>query len=285
MDDEGLGAFLRARRAAARPHPAALTGSGYRRVSGLRREEVAVLAGLSADYYTRLEQGRERHPSEQVLDALARALDLDADARAHAYRLANRTAPGTPAASGGRIGPELPALLEMWLTTPAYVINRTLDVVAENELGRALHSGFAETGNLARMTFLDPAGRDFYADWEVMAHSATGHLRLAQGHDPREPRLLELLDELTTGSTAFRDLWQRHDVRGKTRESKRFRHPDVGLLTLDYQTFDVRGSSGLLLVVYHAPADSPSADALGLLGSLAASRDRRGESSAVPRER
>jgi transcriptional regulator with XRE-family HTH domain len=243
-------------------------------VPGLRREEVAVLAGLSVDYYTRLEQGRERRPSEQVLDALAHAFDLDADARAHLYRLAGRTAPSDPAEGSQKVGSELSTLMEAWLATPAYVINRTMDILAENELAQALHSGFAEADNLARMTFLDPAGRDFYVDWERAAHSAAAHLRLAEGHDPRQPRLLELLDELITGSSTFRDLWERHNVRGKTRESKQFRHPDVGLLTLDYETFDVLSSPGLQLIVYHAPTDSPSADALNLLGSLVASRKR-----------
>ncbi|MCT2582974.1 helix-turn-helix transcriptional regulator [Actinophytocola gossypii] len=270
MDSDGLGAFLRARRAQARPDAAALTTSGHRRVPGLRREEVAVLAGLSVDYYTRLEQGRERHPSEPVLDALARAFDLDADARAHLHRLAGRTAPRELVEV---VGPELSALMGAWPATPAYVINRTMDILAENALARAMHSGFAEAGNLARMVFLDPAGRDFYVDWERAAHSAAAHLRLAEGHDPRHPRLLELLDELTTRSSAFRDLWNRHAVRGKTRDAKQFRHPEVGVLTLDYETFDVRAASGLQLVVHHAPAGSPSADALSLLGSLVASRE------------
>jgi len=271
MQNDGLGSFLTARRAQAQPDAATVATSGYRRVPGLRREEVAVLAGLSADYYTRLEQGRERHPSEQVLSALARALDLNADARAHLFRLAGRAVPVGYDDRHGTVSDDLTRLMSTWHSTPAYVIDRTMDVRAENDLARALHSGLTETDNLARTVFLDPAGRDFYVDWERAAHSATGHLRLAEGHDPHDPRLLELLDELTRRSAAFRDLWSRHDVRGKTREPKLFRHPDVGVLTLGYEALDVRSDPGLQLIVYHAPAGSPSAEALALLGSLAAS--------------
>jgi transcriptional regulator with XRE-family HTH domain len=271
MNDDGLGTFLRAQRAKAQPDPAAIAGAGYRRVPGLRREEVAVLAGLSADYYGRLEQGRERHPSEQVLHAIARALDLDTDARTHLFRLAHRVAPLGGDGSKRTVSDGLKGLLDAWLTTPAYVIDRTMDILAENALARALHSGFTETDNLARMTFLDPVGRVFYVDWERAAHSVAAHLRLAEGHDAQDPRLLVLIDELTHGSAAFRQLWSRHDVRGKSRESKQFSHPNVGILTLAYEAFDVRGDPGLQLIVHHAPGGSPSTDALALLGSLGAS--------------
>lgn len=271
MQNDGLGAFLKAQRAKTQPDPVAVAGSGHRRVPGLRREEVAVLAGLSADYYTRLEQGRERHPSEQVLSALARAFDLNTDARMHLFRLAGRVDSLRHDGDSRQVSGELMSLMDAWLTTPAYVINGTLDVLAENDLARALHSGFAESDNLARMTFLDPAGRDFYVDWERAAHSVTGHLRLAEGDDPHNPRLLELLDDLTHRSDIFRQLWDRHDVRGKNREAKQFRHPDVGTLTLTFEALDVRSGPGLQLIVHHAPAGSPSAEALALLGSLAAS--------------
>jgi len=270
MTTDGLGAFLKAQRDRARPDPAAITGSGYRRVPGLRREEVAVRAGLSADYYTRLEQGRERHPSEQVLVTLARALGLNADERTHMFRLAGRVNPAGYN-HNHTVGDELIGLINAWLATPAYIINRTMDIIAENDLAEALHSGFAVADNLARMTFLDPAGRDYFVDWERAAHSAAGHLRLAAGHDPNDPRLLELLDELARSSAAFRESWSRHIVRGKTRDPKQFRHPDLGVLTLTHEVLDVRSDPGLQLIVHHAPAGSPSAEALSLLGSLAAS--------------
>ncbi|MEU1306070.1 helix-turn-helix transcriptional regulator [Streptomyces shenzhenensis] len=273
MDDSNLGDFLRTRRALTMPEDVARKWSGHRRVPGLRREEVSVLAGVSVDYYTRLEQGRERHPSEQILDALARALELDADARDHLHRLAGRTPSARQAHREPRLRPGLTSLLDSWGTAAAYIIDRTLDVLVENDLARALHSGFDDGDNLARMTFIDPAGHDFYVDWDRAAHAAAGHLRLAAGHDPDHPRLRALVDELLDQSAEFRALWKRHDVRGKTRESKQFRHPNAGLLTLDYATFEVQGDPGLQLVVQHAPPGSPSAENWGLLRSFAASLD------------
>ncbi|SNY74521.1 helix-turn-helix transcriptional regulator [Paractinoplanes atraurantiacus] len=274
MHRNELGIFLRGRRAAIRPDRDAPATSGYRRVPGLRREEVALLAGLSVDYYTRLEQGRERHPSAQVVAALSRAFQLTGDGRAHLFRLAGRL-PAEPPPVADQVDPELAGLLQAWSATPAYIINPTMDIVAENDLAAALHAAFAEPGNLARMTFLDPVGREFYVDWDRAAHAAAAHLRLAAGHDSRDPRLVALLDELAEGSTAFRQLWERHDVRGKTREAKQFRHPDIGLITLDYETFDVRSAPGLQLIVHHAAPGSSHAQALHMLGSLAATSGAR----------
>jgi transcriptional regulator with XRE-family HTH domain len=180
-----LGPFLRSRRAAVRPESVGVPVAGYRRVAGLRREEVALLAGVSVDYYTRLEQGRERHPSAQVLDALTRAFGLDDDGRQHLFRLAG-LAPRSGAA-GQTVDPDLLRLLDAWPANPSFVHNRTLDVLARNELGAALHSGFADAGNLVRMTFLAPGGREFFVDWDRAVHAGVANLRLAAGHDRTTP--------------------------------------------------------------------------------------------------
>ncbi|MFF4270915.1 helix-turn-helix transcriptional regulator [Streptomyces sp. NPDC001536] len=268
MTDNHLGEFLRARRAGLRPQDVGVVSHGVRRVSGLRREEVAVLAGVNADYYTRLEQGRERHPSAHVLDALGRALRLDADAHAHLHQLAG-TVPGnqfTPTTD--RVGPALRQLMDGYPGAPAFVINRTLDVLAANALAEALHSPFAPADNLARMAFLDPAGRRFYSRWNHTAEATVGHLRQAAGLDPDNPRLRDLVRALTEHSPDFTRLWNTHAVQGKTQDTKHFLHPAVGALSLTYLTLDVRDAPGQQLVVYQAEPDSPSAHALTLLGSL-----------------
>ncbi|MGX6448149.1 helix-turn-helix transcriptional regulator [Patulibacter sp. S7RM1-6] len=270
MSDAALGAFLKARRAAVRPEDVGLPTHGSRRVPGLRREEVAVLASVSSDYYTRLEQGRERHPSPQVLDALARTLDLDEDARTHLFLLADLVPRRSGAAPREDVSPDLLQLLDGWTATPALVLSRTLDVLARNALARELHAGFADDDNLLRMTFLDPAGRRFYADWDRAAEASVANLRVAAGVAPDDARLRELVAELDAGSPAFRELWRRQEVRGKTREAKHFRHPDVGPLTLTYQAFTVREARDQELVVYQAEPGSASARALALLGTLAA---------------
>ncbi|WP_020667768.1 helix-turn-helix transcriptional regulator [Amycolatopsis nigrescens] len=274
MDGGELGEFLRARRAARSPEDAGVLYSGRRKVTGLRREEVAVLAGVNADYYTRLEQGRETHPSPQVLDALCRALDLDPDARDHLYRLA-RTAPESgPPPVPRTVSQELRQLMDGYPHTPAFVLDRALDVLATNALADALFSPFRAVDNLARMTFLDPAGRRFYARWDWTTQATVANLRVAAGFDPHDPRLRQLLSELGAGSEQFRALWETHQVRGKTREPKHLVHPDVGPLTLTYQAFDVRSAPGQQLIIYHAEPATPSAHALALLSSLhATARD------------
>ncbi len=268
-----LGDYLRVRRAAVTPAESGLVTSGLRRVPGLRREEVALLAGMSADYYVRLEQGRERHPSPQVLDALARALRLDGDARQHLYRLAKVSPPDLVPAGVEHVDPHLRRLMDMWPDNPALVLGRAYDVLAANRLGEVL---FGATGNLAFKVFLEPAAHAFYADWPEVARMTTAGLRLASGAAPGDPVVERVIRTLVRDSAEFRELWQRHDARGKTAETKRLVHPEVGPLTLDMQTFDVRAQPGQQLVVYHAEPGSPSAGALSLLGTLAATRAAAG---------
>ncbi|MEU1514530.1 helix-turn-helix transcriptional regulator [Streptomyces sp. NPDC005811] len=268
MAGNHLGEFLRARRGALSPDEVGMVAHGVRRVAGLRREEVAVLAGVNADYYARLEQGRERRPSAQVLDALGRALRLDPDAQAHLHRLAG-TAPALPPRhTPDRVSPALLRLLDGFPGSPAYVVDRTLDVLAANALAEVLHSPFSGLDNLARMTFLDPAGRRFHTRWNRTAQAVVGHLRETAGLDPDSPRLRDLVRTLSTESSDFARLWNTHTVRGKTQEAKHFLHPDVGPLTLTYLALDVRDAPGQQLIVYQAEPSGPDAQALALLGAL-----------------
>jgi transcriptional regulator with XRE-family HTH domain len=268
MHDNQLGEFLCARRAALQPQDVAMPSHGLRRVTGLRREEVAVLAGVSADYYTRLEQGRERHPSPQILNALSRALRLDGDARAHLYRLAGAAPSEQFDHVTDRVSPTLRQLLDGYPGAPAFVINRTLDILATNALADALYSPFAPVDNLARMTFLDPAARQFHTRWSWTAEATVANLRHAAGFDSESARLRELVHTLTDQSADFARLWNTHAVRGKTQDAKHFLHPEVGPLSLTYQALDVRDAPGQQLVVYQAEPAGPSAQALNLLGSL-----------------
>ncbi|MEU8828190.1 helix-turn-helix transcriptional regulator [Streptomyces sp. NPDC048636] len=272
MPDNALGDFLRARRAGLRPQDVGMAYHGVRRVPGLRREEVAVLAGVNADYYTRLEQGRERHPSPQVLDALSRALHLDSDARAHLYRLTGTAPDDRHVPAPDTVSPGLRGLLDGYAHTPAFVVNRTLDILVANALAEALYSPFQSADNLARMTFLDPAAPHFFTRWDWTAQATVANLRVAEGYPADGPRLTALVETLTRHSAEFTALWNSHAVRGKTHEAKHLHHPEVGPLTLSYQSFDVRDAPGQQLVIYHAEPGSPSAQALGLLGTLDATR-------------
>jgi transcriptional regulator with XRE-family HTH domain len=274
-----LGEFLRARRALVTPEEVGLPDVGRRRVAGLRREELALLAGVSVDYYVRLEQGRDTHPSTQVLDALARALRLDDDAVAHLHDLA-RPAPRRrrPRARPERVRPGVLRLLESWSSIPAFVLGRRMDVLAYNALAGLLHGDFATERNIVRVVFLDPSARETYPDWDAVAHETVATLRAAAGADLDDPALTELVGELSLKSEAFRRLWARHDVREKASGVKRFVHPMVGELELGYESFAINDSPGQLLVAYHAEPGSPSERALALLAGIAA-----GEAVTAPR--
>lgn len=237
-----------------------------------------MLAGLSVDYYTRLEQGRERSPSTQVLDALSRALRLTAEHEMHLYRLAGLVPGDRGSGSPESVSPELLQLMRTCDQTPAFVLDRTLDILACNRIADALFSPFTATDNLLRMVFTDPAGVSFYADWRHAAQATVATLRLAVGHHPAEARLSQLVDELSSASPAFRQLWAEGRVRGKTVDAKELVHPEVGALSVTSQAFDVRDRPGQQLVIYQAEPGSPSDRALTLLGALTATRgqERRG---------
>ncbi|MFI9644721.1 helix-turn-helix domain-containing protein [Streptomyces sp. NPDC052040] len=265
-----LGDFLRARRDLLSPADAGLVSHTARRVKGLRREEVALLAGVSTDYYTRLEQGRERHPSTQVLDAVARALRLDRDAAGYLFRLAE-PAPGTVAAAASpAVAPELRRLMDHFIGVPACVVGPALDVLAANAVARQLYGGFARFDNLLRMLFLDPFARRFYLDWDRAARGAVSSLRALAAPFPDDPRVTETVGSLALHSPAFAALWARHEVRPRTSDSKDLWHPQLGEMHLHYQAFTVTGAPGQHLFVYSAEPGSPSADALALLRALAA---------------
>jgi transcriptional regulator with XRE-family HTH domain len=281
MDKGELGAFLKARRARVRPEDVGLEPYGRRRVPGLRREELAMLAGVSVDYYVRLEQGRAGHPSEAVLDAIARALRLDDAERAHVSDLSRpvrrrRTPPPE------RVRPELRRLVDGLHEMPALVMGRRMDVLAWNALAAALLADWGaiprEQRNTARHFFLDDGARELYVDWDESARATVAWLRMAAGRHPDDARLAELIGELSMKCEAFRRLWPRHDVREKTHGTKRFRHPIVGPLTLAYESLALRGDGDQTLVVYTAEPASESETALRLLASAAPAPDRERQS-------
>ncbi|MDN3029054.1 helix-turn-helix transcriptional regulator [Streptomyces sp. S.PB5] len=276
-----LGDFLRARREALKPQDVGLSEHGRRRVPGLRREEVAMLAGVSADYYMRLEQGRETSPSPQVIDAIAAALHLDDEAHDHLRRLTRAPQEGrsVPAAHD-RISPQLLQLIDSWPDTPAFILGRALDILAHNALAAALHSGFQRFDNLARMVFLDPAGHTFYRDWDKAANSCVAELRAAYGYDPDSPRITEVVDTLCVKSSEFAELWTRHEVKGKTQQAKSLAHPEVGALEVQFSAFTVNGAPHQQLVVYQAEPASATAAAFVELRS----RSDQGESPRVVEE-
>ena len=262
-----LGAFLRARRELVTPRQAGIPDTGVRRVPGLRREEVAMLAGISADYYLRLERGRDRNPSAQVLESIARVLHLDDDHVAHLRTLVAEA----PRPRGRRPGTETPPpgalkLLDS-LVQPAFIEGRYFDVLASNGLARALSPRLAAGGNQLRDMFLDSAEQALHPDWSDITECFVANLRQSVGNDTDDPRFVELTGELTLASPRFRQLWARHEVRGQSGSLIRIDHPQVGELTLNRERLSIGGTEGLMLVMFHADAGSGDADKLALLAS------------------
>jgi transcriptional regulator with XRE-family HTH domain len=274
--------FLASRRAKVTPEQVGLpAGGGKRRVPGLRREEVAVLAGVSTDWYIRLEKGHINGVSADVLDAVARALQLDEAERAHLFDLARAARPTrTPRRRQSRVRPSIHRILDSMVTTPAFVRNGRLDLVAINALGRALYAlAFddpARPANLARFNFLDPRAPDFYPDWNNSANTTVSLLRTEVGRDPHNRDLSDLVGELATRSDEFRVRWAAHDVRLHRSGVKHFHHPVVGALELAFEAMDLPADPGLTLTAYTPEPGSPSEDALRLLASWAATADPAG---------
>ncbi|AHI01014.1 helix-turn-helix transcriptional regulator [Kutzneria albida] len=267
-DPNALGAFLKARRAHVKPEELGLPRVGARRVPGLRREEVASLAGLSVDYYTRLEQGRELHPSASVLNALARILRLGQDAQRYLFAIAT---PGPRGATSPRqISANLLELVEEWTNHPAVLLDDCHQVLAANQLGRALYGGHPHSDNLMRLLFLDPDGRTFFRDWKQIAASSVAGLRALTGQDPHNAELMALIGELTVHSQEFRRLWDKAEVRHKTTGLLRVQHPIVGELDLHYESLRPNGAPDLLLKVFRAERGSVMSEKLAVLGSLTA---------------
>lgn len=274
-----LGDFLRARRGRLRPQDVGLEPGGRRKVSGLRREELALLAGLSTDYYQRMEQGREVRPSDDVLDALAGALGLDDAERRHLFGLARAARRPVPVRRdhGPERVPEGTRRLLRVLDTPAVVLGRHLDLLAWNDLARTL---FGSPGDRPRdrlnmlLLMFDDAltGERSCPDWERQALEYIGMLRAAVATDPTHPRATAIVGELSIRSAEFRRLWARHDVRASVSGTKTFRVPEVGDLVLRWDTYPLPGAAGPFLLVFTAEPDSPDADRLRLLASLRAGR-------------
>ncbi|GAB2497631.1 helix-turn-helix transcriptional regulator [Promicromonospora xylanilytica] len=275
--------FLVSRRANVTPQQAGIADrGGERRVPGLRREEVAALAGVSLDYYTRLERGNIRGASQSVLGAIARALRLDDAEREYLFDLSRTTSRGAPAAVARARKPvaqsvrtSVQRVLDN-MTVPAIVHNSNQDFVAANLMGRALYAPHFDTDgtpNIARFIFLDSRAREYYVDWPGARRTAAAIMRLEAGRDPLNQELTALIGELSTRSPQFRTDWAGHDVHEHRTGVKSFRHPEVGLLTVAFDVFGMPGEAGLQIVTYSPPPDTDSAERFALLASWAATDD------------
>jgi transcriptional regulator with XRE-family HTH domain len=273
--------FLISRRARISPEQAGLPDFGYggkRRVQGLRREEVAMLSGISVEYYTRLERGKATGVSHEVLDVIARTLQLDDAERAHLFDLVRTAATGGPVRrrpSQERVRPAIQRILDSMLAVPAYVRNGRLDILAANQLGKAVYSPVflqaqAQAPNMARFIFLSPQAREFFTSWEGIASDAVAILRAEAGRNPYDRRLSDLIGELSTRSDEFRVRWAAHNVKFHRTGTKQLHHPVVGGLTLAYEALELPADHGQRILVYTAEPASPSDDALKLLATWSA---------------
>src|SRR6202042_3032478 len=268
-DANALGRYLRVRRALVPPDAAGVPGQGNRRVPGLRREEVAFLAGVSSDYYVRLEQGRDRHPSNQVLLAIARALQLDEDATAYLLQLAKPPIPRTRRTRRPeKVSDSIRTLISSWPLTPAYVHDKCTHILAANTLATALCPFLTSGRNAMLDAFTEPEMRELRPDWDTMTARVVPHLRSIVGADTGDPRLVELVGELSLRSERFRTLWARQDVKQRATGTSLFNHPQVGLMELNYERLLIPGSGMLAGVTYHAQPGSDSEERLRLLGSI-----------------
>jgi len=277
--------FLASRRARITPQQAGLPAyGGNRRVAGLRREEVALLAGVSIDYYVRMERGNLSGASASVLDGVARALQLDEAERDHLMDLA-RASEKTPARrrqpKNVGVTASVQQVVDAITEAPAWVRNSRHDLLAANRLARALYAPLLadarRPANNARFVYLDPASQDFFQDWERAADDIAAMLRSEAGRNPYDKQLIELIGELSTRSEDFRTRWAAHNVRFHRAGSKKLHHPVVGDLDLNFEAMELSSSPGLTMFVYTAPAGSPSADSLKLLASWAATAEQAGE--------
>ncbi|MEB3367553.1 helix-turn-helix domain-containing protein [Saccharopolyspora mangrovi] len=268
-----LGEFVRARRELVTPDQAGIAVTGVRRVPGLRREEVAMLAGISADYYLRLEQGRDRNPSVQVLESLARVLRLDEPATEHLLRL-GAAKPRRREPRPQQLRPSTAKLLGS-LGLPAFVESRYLDVLAANELGTALSPRLVPGNNRLRDMFLDPAEQDLHPDWETDSVAAVAGFRKSVGTDTDDPRYIEIVGELSLASPRFSRIWARHDVLVCAAAPMRMDHPQVGDLVLNRERLGVEGSPGQALVILHPDPGTDSAEKLTLLAAVTGRGDQR----------
>ncbi len=263
--DNALGDYLRARRAQVRPEDVGLPPGARRRVAGLRREELATLAGVSAEYYLRLEQGRDKNPSAQILDALAKALRLDIKATEYLHQLVGPTGRRHGRLSASEAIDDVATLIEQF-PMPAIVASSCLDVLAANSLARALSPGFAPGENFLRWRLLEPAARELYVDWDESTDVAVSGLREAAASNPDDARLRALIDELSSVSARFRELWARADV-GYRPGVIHMRHPVVGDLYLHRNRFNIPHSGGQHMLTYRADLGSATAAALVQLGA------------------